>query len=385
MPTTKSKNILYRLSLPFLSPSIPSDPVFASAGIPLHRERMINGIIRKNHVSGGAITLKSGEKYASVFTKPIHTDVMPDNNTYYRVASITKMATSLVSVILMDQGILDPDKPVSDILPDCRGIPELNGILTGNLLSHTSGIIDPPGLEKMLLDHVPLKDVLSACRKDSKKGQFRYSNLGFGIVGCMFESLLNLPVEQVFQKYLFKPAKLDATLSGATLNQGSIMPVKRILPWRDDKSMTVTPLGMKPIDEPEPSFHFGFTAGSMYITLPSMIKLIEYVRDGGKPFVSDSYSGYMKEEKAKYGHVSPTLSYGHGLLRINDKNLSDSFIFGHQGFAYGCVDGAFWEDSTGDVLVSLNGSCSEARIGRLGIVNRDLCRFTFREEIPLWK
>ena len=93
----------------------------------------------------------------------------------------------------------------------------------------------------------------------------------------------------------------------------------------------------------------------------------------------------MLLEHASYGNFSQTLSYGLGLLRISDPVLSDGIIYGHQGFAYGCVDGAFWEESTGNILLSLNGGCSESRSGRFGTANLDLCRWAFRKELPVWK
>ena len=92
----------------------------------------------------------------------------------------------------------------------------------------------------------------------------------------------------------------------------------------------------------------------------------------------------MCHEHASYGNLSPTLSYGLGVLRINDPGISDSMILGHQGFAYGCADGAFWEKSSGRIMIMLNGGCSEARAGRLGLLNRDLLRWAFRKELPLW-
>jgi hypothetical protein len=72
-------------------------------------------------------------------------------------------------------------------------------------------------------------------------------------------------------------------------------------------------------------------------------------------------------------------------LIIRDRRISPHTVYGHQGFAYGCVDGAFWEDGTGNIMISLNGGASEARSGRLGILNLELCRWAFREEIPEWK
>ena len=383
MPTSAGKNLIYRLALPFLAPAVPPHPVLLQDNRPVVMQKKLTRIIRRNHISGGAIAFRSGSEQAVLYTIPFHTETQPGNQIYYRVASITKMATALVAAVLIDRGILDPDRPVSALLPGSSDIPELQGICISELLSHTSGLTDPSGLENKLLLRVPLRAAVSGCRRPDKS--FCYSNLGFGIIGCVFESLLGLPVEQIFQEYLFRPLNLDATLSGITLDINKIMPVKRILPWHENECIKVTKLGMIPMKEADPSLHYGYTAGSMYITLQSLIRLTECIRDKGMPLLSGRYSGYMKRKQASYGPISPTLSYGKGLLIIRDRRISGSVIYGHQGFAYGCVDGAFWEESTGNIVVSLNGGCSEARVGRLGIVNRDLCRFAFREEIPSWK
>ena len=92
----------------------------------------------------------------------------------------------------------------------------------------------------------------------------------------------------------------------------------------------------------------------------------------------------MKKQAASYGKLSPQLTYGLGLLRIQDPRLSSRLILGHQGFAYGCADGAFWEEDTGNCVITLNGGCSEAREGRLGLLNRDVLRWAFRKELPAW-
>ena len=124
MPTTKTKNILYRLALPVLAPAVSSDPLAFSSGHRIHTVSELNHLIRKNHISGGAFFFQHGAKCAEAFSHAFHTEKIPDRNTYYRVASITKMATALVAVRLMDQGIVDPLCPVEEILSPRSSIPE---------------------------------------------------------------------------------------------------------------------------------------------------------------------------------------------------------------------------------------------------------------------
>ena len=385
MPTTRAKNLLYRLALPVFSPSVPGLSESDGKGHPLSRPDILSSVIRRNHISGGAFFLEADGENSYLFSRAVHTDQFPDEQTYFRVASITKMATALLSVHLMDLGMLDPEAPVSAFIPDGESVPELKDIRISHLLSHTSGLADPPGFEKLLISGTPCTKAVSGCRLHNPGEIFRYSNLGYGLMGCVFESVLNKPLGNIFSEYLFSPLGMKATIEGCTLPEERIMPVIRMLPYREGSGLRLTRLGRIPLRGPDPLHHYGHTAGSMYTDLPSLAVLVRCIRDGGAPLLSPKYAGYMKKQVASYGSVSPTLSYGSGLLLVRDKRISDSVVYGHQGFAYGCVDGAFWEDSTGNILISLNGGCSEARSGRLGIANLQLCRWAFRKEFIGWK
>ncbi len=385
MPTTTGKNLLYRIALPFLAPRIPADFFCAYEGRTLKEPEIFRSVIRRNHISGAAVCLKDGADESYCFSSAVHTDIFPDNTTYFRVASITKMATALIAAILADKGILDPDAPLSGFLPDGSGVPEVDGVLIRHLLSHTSGLGDPPELEKMLLENRPWRDAVAGRSLHRPGAVFRYSNLGFGLLGCVYEAVTGMPLEEIYQQFLFRPLGMNATMIGSLLDPHKIMPVVRILPYRPGSAVAVTKLGSMPPGGPDPSVHYGYSAGSMYTDLPSLKKLMICIRDDCRPLVSGKYGSFLKTKTGGYGKTSPTLSYGSGMLIIRDRRISDSCIFGHQGFAYGCVDGAFWEDSTGRIMISLNGGCSEARTGRLGIANFDLCRWAFRKEMPGWK
>jgi len=135
---------------------------------------------------------------------------------------------------------------------------------------------------------------------------------------------------------------------------------------------------------PDPSLHYGYTAGAMYVDLPSLEKMVHCLMRNGEPLIRSDLGLMMKQRHAVYGPLSPTLSYGLGLLLIEDPGISSSRILGHQGFAYGCADGAFWEEDTGRVVLFLNGGASEARRGRLGLCNEQILRWALRKEMPQW-
>ena len=176
--------------------------------------------------------------------------------------------------------------------------------------------------------------------------RFAYCNFGFGLAGCVLEQATGLPVSQVLAREVLLPLGMRGSLDASTLNPEAIVPITRVLSRHRGPDVRVTPLGRIPLTGPDPERHFGHTAGALY---------------------------------------SPTLSYGLGLLIIRDPRLSAHRILGHQGFAYGCADGAFQEEGTGRQVIFLNGGCSEARCGRLGVGNRDILRYALGEEMAAWK
>ena len=384
MPTTKLKNTLYRLMLPFGAPSCPKEPISSVSGRPLSREKEYVSLLRKHHVLGSALLLSGSGSRSLVFSRSVEPAHVPDAETYFRVASITKIATAALVMRLADRGLVDLDEEAAVCLPLNPVPPELAGVTLRHLLSHTSGLMDPPTLEKDLEAGKTVPEVVRGMRVSPPGRSFRYSNLGYGLLGCVVEAVRNQPLDAVFEAELFAPLGMKATLSGCTLPPEKIMPVTRILPYRKGRDLILTPLGRIPLSSPDPLRHFGHTAGSLYTTVESLFLLLDMLRQGGAGFLSPAAVADMKAQHASYGALSPTLSYGLGILRIDDPLISPSLVLGHQGFAYGCADGAFWEEETGNLLIFLNGGCSEARTGRLGSANRDLASWAFRKEFPSW-
>ena len=68
------------------------------------------------------------------------------------------------------------------------------------------------------------------------------------------------------------------------------------------------------------------------------------------------------------------MRHGMGLLVVDDPRLSSRRLWGHQGFAYGAVNGAFF-DEEGNGYALLTSGVSEQRRGHMACVNRDFVRF----------
>ena len=370
--------------LPFFAPSCGTHPVTSLSGHQVSSLPVYEKILRRHHVLGSCLLLTSGGQQALICTDSVSPRHVALPGTYFRVASITKSATAVLTMKLCDDGILDPDRPVGEYFGSSDARILLEGITLRHLLSHTSGLTDPPALESFLESSTPFTHILSDARVSAPGSCFRYSNLGFGLIGSVMEAVFDQPVGRIFEEHLFRPLGMNATLEGCLLPPGQIMPVTRILPYHRDHDLILTRLGSVPLLHADPLCHYGHTAGSMYTDVFSLQKLLDVLILNHEGFLSAETLEDMKSVHASYGSISPDLSYGYGLLRIADLSISGSIIIGHQGFAYGCADGAFWESSTGRSMIMLNGGSSEARKGRLGLLNRDLLRWAFRKELLSW-
>lgn len=403
MPTTALKNLIYRAALPVKAPGPGRRPAVYAEGRSLCTPEDYARLLRKHHVLNSAALLGNRkEKLLLTCSLPVSGHTVTGRS-MFRVASITKMAAALAALSAAEEGKLIPDAPVNGIFASSAGIPavpELEGVTLIHLLSHTSGLTDHAGLENDVNAGKPFPEVLRGRRNHMPGEAFQYSNLGFGLIGCLLEAVYGLPVSEILRVKVFEPLEMSATLEASSLDPASIVPIYRVLSFDGGmktlltpargriydpcKALITTPLGRKPLREPDPLRHYGHTAGAMYTDVLSLEKMIRCLTADGRPLLGAELGKQMSAEHASYGTLSPTLRYGLGLLIIQDSSLSEGRILGHQGFAYGCADGAFWEENSGRVVLFLNGGASEARDGRLGLCNRDILRWALKKEMPKW-
>lgn len=390
MPTTPFKNLIYAACLPLLAPSPRGQMTHAVQG-EIHTLPRYEALLAKHHVFGSTLLLKDGQRQVIVHTSTRNPAHQAGSNTLYRVASITKTATALVTLKLCDEGFLSLDAPIDSYLPDAAQEDSLTNVTVRHLLCHKSGLRDTPAYQAALDQGDSWLQVLkNPGASVTRPGEvFSYSNFGFGLLGCVLEAVSGQTVSSLFQEKLFSPLGMRATLDASTLNEADMMPISRVLPYRAGTDVTVTRLGRRALNTVDPLRHFGHTAGAMYTDAPSLSRMLTLIDQDGvydnHTFVSPNM---MKEMKTLHGFsgaaANPERRYGLGLVLLENAAISFHRLLGHQGFAYGCVDGAFVEEGTGRQVIFLNGGSSECRQGRLGLVNRDILRWALKEEMPSW-
>jgi CubicO group peptidase (beta-lactamase class C family) len=161
-----------------------------------------------------------------------------DHDTLYRMASISKLVTTIGTMRLVDAGQLDLDADIGQYLgytvrnPHFADVP----ITTRMLLSHTSSLRDDGGyffpLDK------PLKDVLHTGpaptardttwaspdeNADRSPGRyFTYCNLNFGVVGTVIEAISRQRFDLYMQQQVLQPLGIAGGFTPETLTPADI-------------------------------------------------------------------------------------------------------------------------------------------------------------------
>lgn len=396
MPGTPMKNALYRLGLILFSPSVATQQILMryreDEVLPLSPDYGPGRLFKRHHMLGGVLLLSDQQQWtqicSSLKTSPKRV-VTPA--TMFRAASITKMTTALCLLRLQQQGLITLDTPLFDVLPCSLSADHpLRRATIRQALCHTSGLRDTPAYSQALAQGDGYDAVLSdAAACGSTPGEtFAYCNFAFGLLGSLIEQVTGEALETVYQREVFLPLDMHATLDASTLRPEDVLPISRVLPYHARKTWKVEQVSARELTAPDPAHHFGYAAGSLYTDAASLDHLLTMLAQQGcwndTVYLPPEAIADMTQEQAAYGDASPTLSYGLGLLIIRDPQLSSRRILGHQGFAYGCADGAFYEEGTGKRVVLLNGGASEARVGRLGRFNRDILRWALKEGNDAW-
>ena len=142
--------------------------------------------------------------------------------TQYHVASVTKVFTASLAVMLHKQGVVELDQPVAKYLPEDVEIsttPETGATITlRQLASHTSGLPrGVPGRVQSVDDWYDLEpqrlyDHLANTKLESDPSTKEdYSNLGFGLLGHALERAAHKPLAQLLKEMICEPLQLGRT------------------------------------------------------------------------------------------------------------------------------------------------------------------------------
>lgn len=148
-------------------------------------------------------------------------NVAANAQTLYRIASLSKLVTTLGVMKLVEQGQLDLDRDVSDYLGFVLRNPHFPQypITLRMLLSHTSSLRDDAGYYWDAAQNVHLRDVLqpqgrhhgngAMWAKNAAPGSyFAYANLPWGVVASVMESVTGERFDRLMRRLILDPMGL---------------------------------------------------------------------------------------------------------------------------------------------------------------------------------
>lgn len=379
MPIGKLKNQLYGLAMPLLGKRCQWRSISATEETDAGAEAAsVQAILKKYHAVGAAVQRIHKGQLTTLYTAGnarLSPKIAVDEQTVFRTASIAKTVTALLVFRLQTLGKLDVREDISAFLgypvsnPHCHGVP----ITLAMLLSHTSSIIDSPTYFASFSSPAVLRELLSdpSSYAPTIPGvHFKYSNFAAGIIGCMLEKRFSMSLEALFQQ-AFAGLDIQATYDITTLQPQHLADSWRILPKQKCFDALRRYQSSSPLSQPDPESHYLLASGNVYLTAKALAQLTLLCANGGKGFLSPESLTMMQTPISRWPEPEVNMGHGMGLFCLDDDSICSRPLWGHQGFAYGAVNGLFF-DADGNGFVSLVSGISEQRLGHLALVHKDL-------------
>ncbi|MFE7120892.1 serine hydrolase, partial [Streptomyces sp. NPDC057654] len=173
------------------------------------------GVLRLGSADG-AVADETVRAHHGVLSTATGVDVTDDS--VFQIGSITKVWTATLVMQLVDEGKLDLDAPLVDVLPELRladpGVAKQ--VTMRHLLTHTSGIdgdvfTDTGRGDDCLERYTELLE--EAAQNHPLGGTFSYCNSGFSLAGRVVEKLTGLTWDRALRERLFTPLGLTGAVT----------------------------------------------------------------------------------------------------------------------------------------------------------------------------
>ena len=308
----------------------PFDAIDTAVGAALARNDCPGAVVLVVHRDKVVFRKAYGKRAVRPAPEPMTAD------TVFDLASLTKpTATGTSIMLLIEQGKLGLEDPVSKHWPAFGK----SDVTVAHLLLHTSGLT----ADNALADYADGRDKalerVAALKLEAPPGsRFRYSDVGFIVLGELVEKLGGLPVDQYAKKHVFDPLKMTDT---------GYRPAERVLP-------RVAPTGLRDkltirgeVHDPR-AYKMGGVAGHAGL-FGTAIDLSRYARmllrggelDGARVLKADTVKLFTAPRDVppgmgKDGPVKQQRSYGWDVDTSYSGPRGDAFRrgegFGHTGF-----------------------------------------------------
>jgi len=262
-------------------------------------------------------------------------------NMKFKIASITKLFTSVAIFKLIQNGQLSFDAPIGTYLPISRiqSFDNYQNIKIKNLLSHTSGIQEPQSdfqgrlnywIFKKRFETIPIDSLFFWSYSNPVGiGNYQYSNANFYVLADIIQSVSGVSYQNYITNNIIAPLGLINT-DFNTVPTGSFM--RGYLKGSFYPNGGV-PDGLEPdtlYDFTEASNSWGYGAADLWSNTADLITFHKALFGG--QLITGNWLDTMKQVLTITGDMG---SYGYGMIQFNSFNNGPVYGLGHTGTAFG--------------------------------------------------
>ena len=188
----------------------------------------VEGIVKKHQLPGMGIGIVSSQEtlfiqgfgYSEIETQTKHSE-----KTIQRIGSITKTMTALAAIRLVENGKLDMESKVTDLVPSIKFNSKFSSIKVKHLFTHTSGIGEMPEKKDFSASDIKLwgdtgpfdipNHYPNGIDVDFEPGtDWHYANHAWGILGEIVARVENDSWHNVIQKVIFDKLGMSDSYPG---------------------------------------------------------------------------------------------------------------------------------------------------------------------------
>ena len=314
--------------------------------------------------TGASVAVAKDGKLLGVFNygRVLGSDKGPiDDETFFKMASATKLITAMGVMQLVDAGKLSLDEDISAYLgyevrnPNFKDVK----ITIRQLLCHTSSIITCKGYTRGLTmtDLKPLQEILtgkakkSAFSKYAPGTRYEYSNFGYGILGSIIEYASGQTLDDYMTEHIFTPLGIRGVY------------IRTLLP-EDARIANSSYTNGEFYESKSPEYSFIYGAGGLKMSAQDLCVLLTVLAgDGtsnGVRILNEQTVLDMRVCQTGMEGVSAQVDYGLGMQIKQDIIVKGRTMYGHQGVSNGVIAGIFF-DPTDKTCIAVTTNRSKER------------------------
>ena len=324
------------------SPGQQKDGIRQENVIPAEVCSFLESVVRNSGAACGTLVLsKNGNTFLTWSFGGVN------EQTCFRIASITKWVTAIGLMTLYDQGKLDLDKDISSYLgfkvrnPAYPDVP----ITARMIMSHTSSLSADATNYHPDWSRIGKNGYDPIFEKSIRPGtKYVYADYNGALFGCLIEAISKQSVQNYMNTKVFRPLGLTAAYSPKFLPSGTDM--KDLLSPQGKVQISVQKDRNRSYNnKADPKGNNGYTVGKLYINAESLTKLAQMMYNGG---MLDGTRILKKETVRLMETDQPLLAESrYGLSTVRLEQFDRGIWYGHQGRYSGLSSNIYYQRETG--------------------------------------